>query len=261
MYNPLRYVDPTGWLAGGGGGHNGQLPTVTIGGTTSFVLPEVVVIADNPSLSNTTPIDEVWYTPNMNGGGSTPQWSNVNNGQSNGSGGAGGGNHGGSPNNTTPTPNPNVNVEIGSKLLIPANIYTTIVAKSYYNELTRTWQDKLGVMRDFDFYGNQYTGGKNSFGKLMSTRYTNAGRILGSLGVAASINQCINATTIDGQFEYGLDSFIGFAGVVAPELFGLPSTVWFLGGKQVTYWYTQTTIIPMIEQGINPGLMEHQPFK
>ena len=95
MYNPLRYVDPTGWLAGGGGGHNGQLPTVTIGGTTSFVLPEVVVIADNPSLSNTTPIDDVWYTPNMNGGGSTPNWSNVNNGQSNGSGGAGGGNHGG----------------------------------------------------------------------------------------------------------------------------------------------------------------------
>ena len=42
MYNPLRFVDPTGWLAGGGGGHNGQLPTVTIGGPTVGIPPSVI---------------------------------------------------------------------------------------------------------------------------------------------------------------------------------------------------------------------------
>ena len=45
------------------------------------------------------------------------------------------------------------------------------------------------------------------------------------------------------------------------ELFGLPATVWFLGGKQVTFYNARETIIPLIDQGINPGLMEFQPFK
>lgn len=41
----------------------------------------------------------------------------------------------------------------------------------------------------------------------------------------------------------------------------LPATVWFLGGKQVTFFYARKTIIPTIDQGINPGLMEFKPFK
>lgn len=58
-----------------------------------------------------------------------------------------------------------------------------------------------------------------------------------------------------------MDAFIGLAGVVAPEFFGIPSTIWFLGGKQVTFWYGKEIIAPMIEQDINPGHMEYQPFK
>ena len=267
MYNPLRLTDPTGWLAGGGGGHGpgNPLPYVSFEGWTSgYLLNEVTIIDDNPSLSNTKekiPFNTYYYGGNRL---TTPWSENYDGGPSidpgastSGDSTSGGGNHGGSPNNTTQ----NVNVDIGSKLLIPANLYTTIVAKSYYNEFTRQWQDKLGVMRDFDFQGNQYTGGIKSYGKLMSQKYTNAGRILGSAGVFLSAYQCVNATTIDEQLEFGLDAIIGAAGVLFPEEFGIVSTVWFCGGKQATFWYGKNFITPMIKEGINPGLMIYQPFK
>lgn len=63
------------------------------------------------------------------------------------------------------------------------------------------------------------------------------------------------------KFNFVGPTIIGLAGVVAPEVFGLPATTWFLGGKQVAFFYARETIIPMINQGINPGLMEFQPFK
>ena len=262
MYNPLKFVDPTGWLAGGGGGHGPDNPPPYVnfeGWTSGYLLNEVTVIPDNPSLSNTTPIDEVWYTPNMNGGGRIPHWSNVNNDQSNGSGGAGGGgSHGGSPNNTTPTPNPNVNVEIGSKLLITANLYTTIVAKSYYNELTRTWQDKLGVMRDFDFYGNQYTGGKNSFGKMMSNKYLHASRWLNGLGIAISTIQLASTESMDERIKYGSDIVFGTIGFAPGG--GMISTFWFMGGRNLVFSYGES-MGELIKDGINPGYPVYQPFK
>ena len=95
----------------------------------------------------------------------------------------------------------------------------------------------------------------------MSQKYTNAGRILGSAGVFLSAYQCVNATTIDEQLEFGLDAIIGAAGVLFPEEFGIVSTVWFCGGKQATFWYGKNFITPMIKEGINPGLMIYQPFK
>ena len=258
LNNPLKFVDPTGWLAGGGHGSSPDDPpphVVFEGWASGYLLDEVTVTA--------TPLfyDEFVYTPYYNGGGgSDQQWSMVNNSQPTIQGaGGGGGNHGGNTNNTTS--NQNINIDIAFKMLIVANLYTSIESKSYFNLITKKWKDKLDIIRDFDFHGNQYTGGKNSFGKMMSQKFNNAGRVFGSLGVLVSIDQCLEATSIDGQFEYGLDAVIGFAGVVAPEFFGLPSTIWFLGGKQVSYWYGRTTITPMIEQGINPGLMEYQPFK
>ena len=254
MYNPLRFVDPSGWAPRSGGGHGPDDPppyVVIEGWASGYKLDEVII----------TPFYEFEYTPyyNTGGGGDLPWGTWYNNQSNNQNSGGGGGNHGGNSNNMTT--NPNVNADIFSKLLITANLYTSIEAKSYYNPFTKTWKDKLDIIRDFDFHGNQYTGGKNSFGKMMSKKLNNAGRVFGSLGVLVSIDQCMDATSIDDQFEYGLDAAIGFAGVVAPEFFGLPSTIWFLGGKQVTYWYGRTTITPMIEQGINPGLMEYQPFK
>ena len=96
---------------------------------------------------------------------------------------------------------------------------------------------------------------------MMSNKFTNAGRVLGFAGAAISLYQCHQATTIEGQLEYGFDAFLGLAGVIAPEVFGVPSTIWFLGGKQITFWYGRTVITPMIENGLNPGLIEYQPFK
>ena len=266
MNNPLRFVDPTGWLAGGGGNGYGDHPPGVlyfVNGQPTVDLPEVVITPDNPSLSNTfeKPTYNMYY---YGGTRVTVPWTSTDSGQSVGpsnTGGCGGGNgnHGGNNNNTIQSQN--VNVEIASKILISSNVYTSILSTKYYNPFSRTWMDKMGNIRDFSFNGNQYTGGKNSFGKLMSKRYANAGRILGSIGVIVSIYQYKNAPSIDGQIGYGLDALFGLAGVVAPELFGLPSTIWFLGGKQATFWYTQTTIVPMIEQGFNPGLMEYQPFK
>ncbi|MBQ3355021.1 MAG: VCBS repeat-containing protein [Bacteroidales bacterium] len=96
MYNPLRYVDPTGWLSGGGGGHSNPLPKVIIDGYASYVLPEITILPDNPSLANYNTYEEFWYTPNMTGGGRNSQWSNADKNTSIGpKGGARGGNHGG----------------------------------------------------------------------------------------------------------------------------------------------------------------------
>ena len=105
MNNPLRYVDPTGWLSGGGGG-SGYKPVVPYysNGMITVNLPEITIIADNPSLSNTNQYEEYEgfeYTPNItsggfdNGWGGTRGWSSS--GHSGGSGG-GNGNHGGSSN-------------------------------------------------------------------------------------------------------------------------------------------------------------------
>lgn len=42
---------------------------------------------------------------------------------------------------------------------------------------------------------------------------------------------------------------------------GAFATIWFFGGKQISYWYGRNVITPMMEQGLNPELMIYQPFK
>ena len=270
MNNPLRFIDPTGWEHGNGPGEGGfSYGEHTIGtiyyvnGVPTIDLAEVIITPqDNPSLSNT--YEKPQYQSYHYTGGSDAPWSDLYNGPSigygRGSGGGGnGGNNGGVVNNTRQ--NLNDNIEIGSKALLTANVYTTHMARIYYNPFNRTWTDVNGIQRSFDFNGNQYTGGIKSYGKAMSDKFINAGRIIGLFGVFISVNQCVNATTLNEQLEYGFDAFLGFSGVIAPEFFGLPSTIWFLGGKKITLWNARVTLIPMIEQGINPGLMEYQPFK
>ena len=99
LYNPLRYVDPTGWRSGSGGGHSssGPINRIIINGHIYNILPEVTV-TDNPSLSNTYEYEEYEYTPNNTSGGFDNGWGNSNGWSSGGhSGGSGGGcgNHGG----------------------------------------------------------------------------------------------------------------------------------------------------------------------
>ncbi len=93
LNNPLRYTDPSGWLPGRT--PDGPLRRVVIGGETTFILPEVVVLGDNPSLANYNTYEEFWYTPNLTGGGRNLQGNNVNPSTSIGPrGGTGGGSHG-----------------------------------------------------------------------------------------------------------------------------------------------------------------------
>jgi hypothetical protein len=99
MNNPLRYVDPTGWRSGGGGG-SGHKPGVPYyaNGMITINLPEVTIIADNPSLSNIYEYEEYEYTPNITSGGFDYGWGNSNgwsSGRHSGGSGGGNGNHGG----------------------------------------------------------------------------------------------------------------------------------------------------------------------
>jgi hypothetical protein len=131
MYNPLRYVDPTGWAPRPGGSHGPDDPppyVVIEGWASGYKLDEVII----------TPFYEFEYTPYYNtGGGGDYQWFLGDNSQPNShTRGGGGGNHGGNSNNMTT--NPNVNVENSSNIdLSPVNVScfyinsgNTIIGKS-----------------------------------------------------------------------------------------------------------------------------------
>ena len=95
MNNPLRFVDPTGWLSGPGGGGNGEHPPgelYYVNGMPTVDLYEVTVVADNPSLSNR--LEKIRYNTYFYGGERLNlSWSSNSEGQSVGpnSGGCGGG--------------------------------------------------------------------------------------------------------------------------------------------------------------------------
>ena len=156
---------------------------------------------------------------------------------------------------------PEENLEVAGDVATVGGLWAAIESERHYSELFKRWMDKNGKIHDFSFHGNKYTGGMNSFGKAMNIKYTNLGRVTGGLGTLISVRQCVTSTDFDSQLEYGFDAFVGAAGTLAPGIFGIPSTLWFWGGKQATYWYNSTTITPMIQNGINPGLMINQPSK
>ena len=156
---------------------------------------------------------------------------------------------------------PEENLEVAGGVTTVGGLWVAIESERHYSELFKRWMDKNGKIHDFSFHGNKYTGGMNSFGKALNIKYTNLGRVTGGIGTLISVRQCVTSTDFDSQLEYGFDAFVGAAGTLAPGIFGIPSTLWFWGGKQATYWYNSTTITPMIENGINPGLMINQPFK
>ena len=99
------------------------------------------------------------------------------------------------------------------------------------------------------------------YGKTMSNRFTTAGRVLGGVGVVLSAIQFNYCNSDEEKIMYTFDIIIGSAGVASPQNFGAFSTFWFLGGRQISKWYGEKVITPMIEEGLNPGLMIYQPFK
>ena len=123
-FNPLRYVDPTGWYMNYGGDHH-HTPDdppqqIVIDGVSGYQLPEVTVTA--------SPIfNEFEYTPNTGGGGIGPQWDMPNNGSTSGTGGGGrstghGGNHRAKPiqKKQIETPPDGVKIHTGNYLLMKA---------------------------------------------------------------------------------------------------------------------------------------------
>ena len=83
MNNPLRFIDPTGWLPGEGGyGEHPPGAPYYVGGVITIDLPEITILADNPSLSNT--YEKPNYPTHYYGSSPTdlPAWSNPINGPS-----------------------------------------------------------------------------------------------------------------------------------------------------------------------------------
>ena len=162
---------------------------------------------------------------------------------------------------TNKTPDSYDDFDIAGRVINTAGLYTTVESTLHYSKTLGIFKNKQGTIRHFYGKPNKNLRKKMNYGKTMHNQYMKAGRVLGLLGTGISIYQSVTAESEDARIEYSIDAMIGAAGVIAPELFGVPSTIWFLGGKQVTYWYSNNVITPMIEEGINPGLMIYQPFK
>ena len=155
----------------------------------------------------------------------------------------------------------NENLDIAGKVLATGGTYTYMESILHYSEVLGKWMDKQGNRRPLHENGNQYTGGKLKYGRTVSRKFTKAGQILGFVGTSLSVYESIAVTDLDAKVEYAIDAIVGCLGTISPTYFGTFSTVWFLGGKQISRWYGKTVITPMIEQRINPGLIEYQPFK
>ena len=153
------------------------------------------------------------------------------------------------------------NIDITSRMISIGGLYTTFESALHFSKTLGIFTDKRGTIRHFVGEPNKNLRKKMNYGKATSMKYTRVGQSLGLLGVSISIYQSITANTTDAKLEYSIDAIIGSAAVLKPEIFGIPATLWFLGGRNLVKWYGKTTITPMIKEGINPGTMENQPFK
>ena len=163
--------------------------------------------------------------------------------------------------NRTPESYESQNARVSGWMVNVAGLYTYVEGVLHYSETLGKWTDKQGTRRPLHQNGNQYTGGKLKYGKAMSDRFTTAGRVLGGVGVVLSTIQFNYCNSDEEKIMYAFDIIIGSAGVAFPQYFGAFSTFWFVSGRQISKWYGEKVITPMIEEGLNPGLMIYQPFK
>ena len=271
MYNPLRFVDPTGWyVTFGGGNHNepdGPLQQVVVDGQASFVLNEVTITPDENA-----PV--VWKkiilstSTSGNGGGYLDgnNWDNGNNNSSTtlsaNSNSGSGGNIGGGIVHKTPdnnnNHNHNTNIDITSDVLISLSTYTSIQGLLHFNIFSKTWMDKNGTIHSMDFHGNGSTGGMNSYGKATSIKYSKATGLLNGIGIGLSSYEFLIAESTDDKIKYGSDIVFGVIGFAPGG--NIISTFWFLGGRELVFQYGET-MGDLIKVGINPGYPVYQPFK
>ena len=148
-----------------------------------------------------------------------------------------------------------------SNVINVAGLYTTIEGALHFSKPLGIFMDKRGEIRHFIGQPNKNLRKKMNYGKTMNNRFTTAGRVLGGVGVVLSVIQFNQYESDEEKIMCAFDIMIGSAGVVAPQYFGAFSTFWFLGGRQISKWYGEKVITPMIEEGVNPGLMIYQPFK
>ena len=162
---------------------------------------------------------------------------------------------------TNKNPDSYDNADIAGKMITTAGLYTYVEGMLHYSETLGIFKDKQGTIRHFIGQPNKNLRKKMKYGKAVSNKFNAAGKTIGVLGTGISVYQAFTETSTDARVEHTIDAIIGVAGAFYPELFGLPATIWFFGGKQLSKWYGEKVITPMIEEGLNPGLMIYQPFK
>ena len=115
---------------------------------------------------------------------------------------------------------------------------------------------------DFKLYLNGWNG--NQY--VIPTKVASVAKCLGNIGMLFSILSTVksgfdayNATSLDLQVENTMDAFMGVLGFVPYVRWA--SFFYFLGGKDMSKWYNEKVITPMLQNGINPGLMIYQPYK
>ena len=145
-----------------------------------------------------------------------------------------------------------------SGMLNVGGIYSMIGSKLYYNETLGFWRGRNGQFQGLHFNGNRYTGGRLKYGKAMSNHFRMASSLFNTAGMMISASQCYSAESIDDKIQYGADVIIGGLGFM-PGGVGI-STFWFLGGRELVFQYGNT-MVEMMNNGINPGYPEYQPFK
>ncbi len=145
-----------------------------------------------------------------------------------------------------------------SGMLNVGGIYSMIVSKLYYNETLGFWRGRNGQFQGLHFNGNRYTGGRLKYGKAMSNHFRMVSSLFNTAGMMVSASQCYAAESIDDKIQYGADVIIGGIGFMPGG--GVISTFWFLGGRELVFQYGNT-MVEMMNNGINPGYLEYQPFK
>ena len=115
---------------------------------------------------------------------------------------------------------------------------------------------------DFKFYGNGWKGNQwvtpnsmSNLGKVVER----AGKFAGYAGIFISGIQFMQASTLEGRLEHGLDAFMGGVAFVPVVGTGM-SLYWSFGGKQLHYKWVDRVLMPQIEMGI-VGLPATMPFK